>query len=115
MPRSELANILLNEQVHIYTLTNLGDFVGYYELTWKPDGDVELDYMGLASHYTGLKLGPWLLNYLVKQVWRQMEPDGFDVSADRESWKQLTPAKRLWLHTCQFDHPKALNTYRQQV
>lgn len=71
---------------------------GYFELEWRKDanGDlqVEISYFGLMPKYIGKRLGQWFLWELLKTV-RNKVGDG----------------ARIWVHTCNWDHPKAYATY----
>ena len=56
--------------------------------------DIELAYFGLVPGFIGRKLGPWLLHWVVDAAWAR-EP------------------KRVWVHTCSLDHPKAIAHYQR--
>jgi GNAT superfamily N-acetyltransferase len=66
---------------------------GYYELRCDTGGGVEIAYFGLLPEFIGRGLGGPLLTSAVEQAWRMS-------------------AKRVWVHTCNRDHPKALANYR---
>jgi GNAT superfamily N-acetyltransferase len=69
-----------------------GTPVGYFEL--ERDGrDVEIVYFGMLPGFTGQGLGGALLTAAIDRAW-QME------------------AARLWVHTCDLDHPAALANYQ---
>lgn len=90
-----------------------GDKVaGYYELRRHPlslqamtpaareeaaanQGDVEIAYFGLLPEFIGRGLGGALLTCAVENAW---------------SWSP-TPM-RVWVHTCNRDHPSALANYQ---
>jgi GNAT superfamily N-acetyltransferase len=65
---------------------------GYFELEAQTDGAVELVYFGLLPQFIGQRLGGHLLTVAVERAW-EME------------------ARRVWLHTCTLDHPRALANY----
>src|SRR6266542_2388464 len=80
--------------------------VGYYELRREsePDppsprprrdrqGEVEIAYVGLLPEFIGRGLGGALLTSAIEEGWR-MSP------------------KRVWVHTCNRDHPQALANYQ---
>ena len=68
---------------------------GYYELR-RDDGDgVEIAYFGLLQEFIGRGLGGALLTSAIEQAWR-MSP----------------PVNRVWVHTCNLDHPAALANYQ---
>ena len=79
---------------------------GYYELrrsdsplnAWYHDeleGEVEIAYFGLLPDFIRRGLGGALLTSAIEKAW---------------AWAP-TPA-RVWVHTCNRDHPNALNNYR---
>lgn len=71
---------------------------GYYELRHEsePDGRnaaVEIAYFGLLPEFVGRGLGGALLTSAIDEAWR------------------LSPT-RVWVHTCNRDHPQALANYQ---
>jgi GNAT superfamily N-acetyltransferase len=64
------------------------------ELDRRVDGEVEIAYFGLMPDYIGRGLGPALLGWALERAW---------------SYRP----RRVWLHTCSLDHPKALAVYRR--
>jgi ribosomal protein S18 acetylase RimI-like enzyme len=70
---------------------------GYYELRQDPDGGVEIAYFGLLPEFIGRGLGGALLTNAIEQAWR--------------TWPE---PKRVWVHTCNRDHPQALANYRSR-
>ena len=68
---------------------------GYYELRRDTDGGVEIAYFGLLPGFIGRGLGGALLTSAIEGAWR-MEPN---------------PC-RVWVHTCNRDHPQALANYQ---
>jgi GNAT superfamily N-acetyltransferase len=70
-----------------------GTPAGYFELESQPGGQVELVYFGLLPSFIGKGLGPELLAAAIRRAW------------------QLRP-RRVWVHTCTLDHPRALQTYQ---
>lgn len=69
-----------------------GKPVGYCELEKQPENTVEIAYFGIIPEYTQKKLGGWFLSEMVRAAW----------SGD---------TKRVWVHTCDLDHPAALANY----
>ena len=65
---------------------------GYYELRQDDKGGVEIAYFGLLPEFIGRGLGGALLTSAIEEAWR------------------LSP-KRVWVHTCNRDHPQALANY----
>lgn len=56
--------------------------------------DVELAYFGLIPEFIGRGLGWYFLHWAIERAWFQ-------------------GAGRLWVHTCNLDHPRALMTYQR--
>jgi GNAT superfamily N-acetyltransferase len=65
---------------------------GYFELELQPGDDLEIVYFGLLPAYVEQGIGGWALSEAVKRAW-------------------ATGAKRVWMHTCTLDHPRALANY----
>jgi GNAT superfamily N-acetyltransferase len=72
-----------------------GALSGYYELRRDPQGGIEIAYFGLLPEWIGRGLGGALLTSAIEVAWR-MKPK---------------PA-RVWVHTCNRDHPQALANYQ---
>ena len=68
---------------------------GYYELRRDLQGGVEIAYFGLLPEWIGRGLGGALLISAIERAWR-MEPN----------------PSRVWVHTCNRDHPQALANYQ---
>jgi GNAT superfamily N-acetyltransferase len=69
--------------------------IGYYELHREPQTEVEIAYFGLLPEFIGRGLGGALLTSAIESAW---------------AW---APApSRVWVHTCNRDHPNALANYQ---
>jgi GNAT superfamily N-acetyltransferase len=68
---------------------------GYYELRHDDEGGVEIAYFGLLPEFIGRGLGGTLLT-----------------SAIEEGWRTSPAVTRVWVHTCNLDHPAALANYQ---
>jgi GNAT superfamily N-acetyltransferase len=68
---------------------------GYYELRCDREGGIEIAYFGLLPEWIGRGLGGALLTSAIERAWR-IEPN----------------PSRVWVHTCNRDHPQALTNYR---
>jgi GNAT superfamily N-acetyltransferase len=68
------------------------EVAGYFELEKHGDGSVEIAYFGLRPEFFGRGLGGELLTRAVEEAWR-------------------IGARRVWLHTCSLDSPRALPNY----
>lgn len=90
----ELAAILGDPRVEVHLLRVAGALAGYAELDRRRPPDTELAYLGLAPEFIGIGLGCHLLDWAIRRAWR-------------------AGPRRLWVHTCDLDHPGALATYRR--
>lgn len=72
-----------------------GDEIGYSEIRTR-DGDVEILNFGLLPDFIGQDLGGVALFVVVDYAWKQLS------------------AHRVWLHTCDRDHPNAINNYKRR-
>ena len=83
------------KQVRTFAAYYDGDLAGYYELRFEQEDGVEIAYFGLLPDFIGRGLGGALLTSAIEQAWR-FSP---------------TPT-RVWVHTCNRDHPQALANYQ---
>jgi GNAT superfamily N-acetyltransferase len=78
-----------------------GVLAGYYELRREsePDGRtaIEIAYFGLLPEFIGRGLGGALLTSAIEKAW---------------SRRGGIAPKRVWVHTCNRDHPQALANYK---
>ncbi|WP_156255881.1 GNAT family N-acetyltransferase [Sandarakinorhabdus oryzae] len=72
---------------------------GLLELDFADDGQCELAYVGLVPELTGRGHGAWLMGHALKRAW-QGQPN-------------RPPITRVWVHTCDLDHPGALAFYQR--
>lgn len=70
-----------------------GSPVGYYELNKQGGDQVEIAYFGLVPAFIGRGVGGFLLSHAIASAW---------------GWG----ARRVWVHTCNMDHPQALANYQ---
>jgi GNAT superfamily N-acetyltransferase len=89
----ELADVLCDPRVEVNVLWAEGVPAGYAELDRRAPPEVELTYFGLTPEFIGQGLGAYLLDWAIHHAWR-------------------TRPRRLWLHTCDLDHPRALDVYQ---
>ena len=68
---------------------------GYYELRRDREGGIEIAYFGLLPEWIGRGLGGALLT-----------------SAIEGAWSMAPKPSRVWVHTCNRDHPQALANYQ---
>jgi GNAT superfamily N-acetyltransferase len=70
-----------------------GSPAGYFELEGQEEGNVEIAYFGLLPGFVGKGVGGELLTAAITRAW--------DMGA-----------ARVWVHTCDLDHPSALPNYQ---
>jgi GNAT superfamily N-acetyltransferase len=92
MPDEELESILSDDRVSVFVLRVAGRPAGYSELDRRVGTEIELAYFGLFPAYLSQGLGSFFLRWTLHTAW------------------SLRPT-RVWVHTCDLDHPAALPTY----
>ena len=92
MPSDELEVILRNEQIEVHELFVGGRAAGFAELDRRREQQVELAYFGLFPEFIGQGIGKFFLHWVVERAW---------------SYRP----RRVWVHTCDLDHPAALPNY----
>lgn len=92
MPEEELREIIQHDRVDVYVLYADGKPGGYGELDRRENNGIEIAYFGLFPSLVGQGLGKYLLHWLLNTAWSH------------------NPS-RVWLHTCDLDHPAALPNY----
>ena len=90
----ELSKIIRHPEVYVYVIYVRGTPVGFSELDYRDSSDVKIAYFGLVPEYIGHGLGTYFLEKTVQTGWSE------DV-------------KRMWVTTCNFDHPRAISTYQK--
>ena len=91
---AQLAAILDDPAVEVWTALFRGVPAGYFELDRRRPPEIDLAYFGLTPEFIGRGLGPWLLGAAIARAW------------------SAAPA-RLTVNTCTLDHPKALPLYQR--
>lgn len=94
MDKNELLQIINHEDVYIFGFYENDNFVGYCELDFRYKPKVEMVYFGLIPNYQGKGIGKQFLNAMLTIA--------FDLKPSPQ---------KLWLTTCDLDHPSALNNY----
>jgi GNAT superfamily N-acetyltransferase len=89
-----LAAVLNDPRVEVNVLWLGGVPAGYAELDRRAPPDIEIGYFGLMPEFIGQGLGGYLLDWAIHHAWRARP-------------------RRLWLHTCDLDHPQALDFYQR--
>jgi GNAT superfamily N-acetyltransferase len=90
-----LAEHLAKPSIEISVLYVGGVPAGFFELDRELPEEVELAYFGLVPDFIGRGCGAYLLQAAVASAWATGGP------------------KRVWVHTCTFDHPRALGVYQR--
>ena len=98
LPDRELAAIIHDVHVGIYVMYTGGVPAGFVELDRRRADEVELAYFGLMPEFIGRGLGHYLLSWAIDKAFG--------------SALESQPG-RLWVHTCNHDHPHALAVYQR--
>ena len=93
-PAAVLAARLAAPETEIYVLRQHQGPVGFAELAVSSGRSLEIAYFGLVPAVLGQGLGGWLMASVLARAWRP-------------------GTHRLWLHTCDLDHPGALGFYQR--
>lgn len=94
MSDAALEAILNDPGIEIRYLYVGGEVAGFSELETGRTGEVKLAYFGVAPAFIGAGLGRYLLCETLVAAW-------------------ASRPRRVWLHTCDHDHPNALAFYRR--
>lgn len=95
MDDETLAETLSRSGAEYYLLQVDGEPAGFCELERNDNGkDVELSYFGLLPGFIGLGVGRYFIDAAIDLAWRQ-------------------ETSRVWVHTCDLDHPRALSNYQR--
>jgi GNAT superfamily N-acetyltransferase len=92
MSDEALGAVLNDEAVEVFVVRRDGRDIGLMELDFREPGQCELAFLGLDAANTGKGLGRAVINRAIEEAWSR-------------------PIRRLWVHTCTFDHPSALGFY----
>ena len=94
MDKDMLAHVLDDPGVAAFALLHDGGDAGLLELDFRDAGSVEIAYFGVFDAWIGTGAGQWLMQAAIALAATRNVP-------------------RLWVHTCNFDHPGALGFYRR--
>ena len=89
----DLTAIIHDPMVEVRVVEQAGVPEGLMELDFRQDGEVELSFFGLTAVLIGTGVGRWLMEEAIDRAFS-------------------TPIRRLWVHTCNYDHPAALPFYQ---
>ncbi len=95
MPEVELAAIISSPATVILALTRAGDAIGLAELDRTIPGEAEIVTFGVVPE----EIGSGAARVLMEEALAHAFSGG---------------VRRVWLHTCTFDHPAALRFYVRQ-
>ncbi len=91
---SEWQEFVEDPQLRTWVGYYKGSIAGYFELKATDAGDTEILYFGLAPNFIGKGLGGYFLSQAIKNAW------------------SIPGTRRVWVHTCNLDHPSALANYQ---
>ena len=91
---ARLAAIVHDPSVRVFVVEQDRAPIGLLELDFRTPDACEIAFFGLVPGATGQGLGRWLMAHAQQQAWSR-------------------PIERLWVHTCDLDHPAALGFYRR--
>ena len=94
MSENEVRDIIHRPETEIHLVRDGDSSVGIIELDFREPGQCEIAFFGLVPERNGKGHGGWMMNQALKKAWRK------DI-------------KRVWLHTCTQDSPRALPFYLQ--
>jgi GNAT superfamily N-acetyltransferase len=94
MSDAELQAVLRDPEVESYVLHKGADPVGLMELDFREQPHCELKFFGLTADQIGTGISKILMANAISKAWAK-------------------PIKRLWVHTCHYDHPNAVRFYRK--
>jgi len=94
MSDAALGAILSDPGIEIRYLYVGSEVAGFSELETGGAGEVKLAYFGVAPAFIGAGLGRYLLCETLVAAW-------------------ASRPRRVWLHTCDHDHPQAVAFYRR--
>ncbi|BBN83740.1 N-acetyltransferase [Pseudoalteromonas sp. A25] len=95
-PVEQWQSHLTDNHIRTWVAYVKGAIAGYYELSQQSEGNVEIAYFGLTAQFIGHGYGKALLSHAIESAWA------------------IDSTKRLWVHTCDLDHPSALQNYQSR-
>jgi GNAT superfamily N-acetyltransferase len=90
----ELRALLKDPALEVILMRCGSRIAGFIELDRSVPGQVEIVYFGLVGEFIGRGLGTFLLRWAIHRAWQGL-------------------TERVWLHTCDYDHPNALAVYQK--
>jgi GNAT superfamily N-acetyltransferase len=93
MSDTDLRRRLADPSTEIHLLEGDGSALGFAELSHHVPGEVEIAMFGVVPEATGTGAARFLIEAVLDGIW-------------------TAGVRRVWLHTCTFDHPAALRFYQ---
>ena len=91
----ERAEIIGSPAVEAYAVSLNGEDAGLLELDFRQPGAAELAFFGLYDKAIGTGTARWLMDRALERAFARHS------------------VRRLWVHTCTFDHPRAVDFYQR--
>ena len=92
MSDDALRSIIADPRVCAFALRAGDHDLGLLELDFRQPGECELSFFGVVPEAVGQGWGGVLMSEAIRLAWAE-------------------PIRRLWVHTCTLDHPRALQFY----
>ena len=89
----QIAQLLDDPTQEVFAAASSKGDIGLLQLHYDTQDGAEVVYFGVVSDVIGTGVGRWLMGEAIARAFAR-------------------PVRRLWLHTCNFDHPKALRFYQ---
>lgn len=90
----QLKATIHHDAVQLYKILDGALAVGFIELDFREAGQCEIGFFGLVPEMNGSGHGRWMMAEALRRAWR-------------------SGIKRVWLHTCTLDSPRALGFYQK--
>lgn len=94
LPEAQLAAILDNPAVEAFACMRDGREIGLLELDFRPANEAELAFFGVVGSEIGSGMAAMMMAEALHRAWAR-------------------PIRRLFVHTCTLDHPRAVGFYRR--
>ena len=94
MTEQEVEDIIHHPAIEVLVARDHERPVGFIELDFREPGECEISFFGLIPEMNGRGQGRWMMNQALARAWRD------DI-------------RRVWLHTCTQDSPRALPFYQK--
>ena len=93
MSIAKRAAIIGHSKAKAFAFVLNGEDAGLLELDFRVSGEVELAFFGLFDTAVGQGAGRWLMDRALEHAFARVG------------------VRRFWVHTCTFDHPRAVEFY----